>query len=155
MMAYLKGLVIFLSAFLKVLIGLLLFLIAIGLLAILAPFGVLHTIIYSMYMEFKLRRIGKKNRGLAYLAMSLKNNALTLDISGGVICKETLNAVLFKRDPRVIKIGNPRVSISAYTGFNTELNLETKAGRVLGWILNRLDKNHIENAAESNRPYLD
>jgi hypothetical protein len=148
----------------NLLINIFLFLVAIGLLIIISPFGLIGTLITSIDKELKARETNNlKNEGLKYATKSILTNGLSLDIFGNVINKDFLNHLLLKRSSLnptkaehvpAILFGNPRMSISGVIGLNAELGTLNWLGIILGKFLNLLDKDHIEKAADNNRKYI-
>lgn len=127
--------------------------ISIVLLLILAPVGLLFTLLVSITKEVKGRQKGVKKIGKQYLADSMLDNAISLDIFGNVICSDLLNVVLLKSDSEVL-FGNPRLTVSGVLGLNQEHFTLTILGIVLGGILDLIDEDHLAKAADKNRPYI-
>ncbi len=148
----------------KLLINIFLFLVAISLLILLSPFGLIGTLITSIDKELKARQNHNlKKEGIRYATESMLSNGLSLDIFGNVINKDFLNNALLKQSSLnptseehvpAIQFGNPRMSISGVLGLNAELETLNWLGVFLGKFLNLIDKNHIEKAADNNRKYI-
>jgi hypothetical protein len=148
----------------NLLINIFLFLVAIGLLILISPFGLIGTLITSIDKELQARKSQNlKNEGIKYATESMLTNGLSLDIFGNVINKDFLNHLLLKRSSinptkaehvAAILFGNPRMSISGVIGLNAELNTLNWIGIILGKFLNLLDTDHIEKAADNNRKYI-
>lgn len=148
----------------NLLINIFLFLVAIGLLIIISPIGLIATLITSIDKELQARKTQNlKNEGIKYATESMLTNGLSLDIFGNVINKDFLNHLLLKRSSlnptkaehvQAILFGNPRMSISGVIGLNAELNTLNWIGIILGKFLNLLDTDHIEKAADKNRKYI-
>lgn len=75
-----------------------------------------------------------------------KELALTKDKFGNVLIKYPANRLLIKKGG--YQFGNYRETISKVLGKNKETNTLTKFGKLVANILNKLDKNHVENAAK-------
>lgn len=138
--------------------------IAIGLIILISPFGLIGTLITSIDKELQARQTKNlKKEGIRYATESMLTNGLSLDIFGNVINKDFLNHALLKQSSvyptneehvPAILFGNPRMSISGVIGLNAELNTLNWIGIILGDFLNLIDKNHIEKAADNNRKYI-
>lgn len=72
--------------------------------------------------------------------------AFAIDQLGNVMGGPIMNDVLLKKDA-VKTYGNPDETISHVTGVNYLVNKLTIFGKALAWILNKVDKNHVQNAA--------
>lgn len=138
----------------KLLLSILLFSIALILLAILAPFGLLITITKSIYIEVNNRKIGIKNVGVDHASEAMLNNGIVGDIFGNVLLKDLFNLLFVKNVPNAIKFGNTRMTISGVLGLNYEQNTLTWLGVGFGLMLDLLDKDHMAKAAENNRMFV-
>jgi len=76
--------------------------------------------------------------------------SLSLDQSGNVICQDPFNDILLKPEAEV-KFGNEDQTISYVLGVNKKEGHLFFAGKVLAWIINLIDKMHIEKAAETKQ----
>lgn len=112
--------------------GLLLFFIARLLQIILTPIFFL----YAIFRIFHFKQIGEY----------FHNVAFSIDQLGNTMGASIMNDVLLKKDP-VKKYGNPDETISHVTGVNYLGKKLTWTGLIVAKTLNRLDKNHVENAA--------
>ena len=72
--------------------------------------------------------------------------AKSIDQLGNVICAEFFNYILIKKNG--YKFGNEDVTISHVLGMNKKFNNLTFTGKALSWLLNAIDKNHVEKAIE-------
>lgn len=113
--------------------GVLLFALALILLALLGPIGLLVTFAYN------LLRYGVRY-GVKRLNLDLKVIAIVLDQSGNVVCKDLFNLIL--RTKNGYSFGNRRETVSSCIGKNKQMGTLTKLGRALDWVLNALDPNH-------------
>ena len=112
--------------------GIILFLTAIILLWFLSPLFILFAI-------YKLRNFKK-------LSSYFGSVAFAIDQLGNVMGAPIMNSWLLKKD--AVKLyGNPDETISHVTGVNYLANKLTIFGKALAWILNKVDKNHVQNAA--------
>jgi len=72
--------------------------------------------------------------------------ALSLDQMGNVVLSNLMNDVLIEKGG--YRFGNPDDTISAVLGFNKKIGMLKKGGKLLASLLNKLDANHVEKAAE-------
>jgi hypothetical protein len=112
-------------------IGYILFFVAVIVGAILYPLGVLY---------------GVAKVAVLYVGSILKTLAIGINQLGNATCSELFNDTLIKKDG--YRFGNPDDTISRVLGKNKETNTLTKTGRFFADILNKIDKNHVENAAK-------
>ncbi len=75
--------------------------------------------------------------------------AFTIDQSGNVLCAPVFNIIFIKDKTKGKLYGNPDETISHVTGVNYLAGNLRLPGLVLKWILNTLDKNHVEKAANN------
>lgn len=104
-----------------------LFLIAVVLGVILYPIGIIYSVLKHISDMFKTLAIG-------------------INQFGNVTCSMLFNDTLIKKNG--YKFGNPDDTISRVLGKNKATNTLTKTGRLLADLLNKIDKNHVENAAK-------
>ncbi len=115
--------------------GIVLTLIAYILIAMLAPIGILWAII---------RAGGFKN-----IDNYFYNVAFSLDQTGNVFCKYLFKDLLITKNG--YEFGNPDETISHVLGVNKLQGTLTRLGKFIAWILNNVDKNHVENAANNEQ----
>jgi hypothetical protein len=60
------------------------------------------------------------------------------------------NDVMLKKNPTKL-YGSPDETISHVTGVNYLAKKLTKLGFILAFVLNKVDKNHVEKAANNNQ----
>jgi hypothetical protein len=72
--------------------------------------------------------------------------AKSIDQFGNVVCEHLFNVTLIKKGG--YKFGNEDVTISHVLGMNKKFNNLTFTGKALSWLLNAIDKNHVEKAIE-------
>ena len=72
--------------------------------------------------------------------------AKSIDQFGNVVCEHLFNVTLIKKNG--YKFGNEDVTISHVLGMNKKFNNLTFTGKALSWLLNAIDKNHVEKAIE-------
>jgi len=126
----------------KILINLLLVLIAKLLILVCGSIALVY---FHIKMLIWLFRFGwSKTRD--YMVEYYWLMALSIDQTGGVICKDWFNDWMLK-DSKVYKYGHPDQTVSHVTGVNNKKNNLRLIGRVLAKILNFIDKNHVEKAA--------
>lgn len=70
--------------------------------------------------------------------------AYTKDVWGNVLIKYAANIVLIKKGG--YPFGSRTKTISHVLGMNKNLKRLTIFGKLLVWILNKIDKNHVEKA---------
>ena len=74
--------------------------------------------------------------------------AVSVDQTGNVFCKELFNDALIY--PKGHSFGNEDETISSVLGKNKLGNTLTWTGKILDWILNKLDQNHSINSIEED-----
>ena len=112
-------------------IGYILFAVAIITAVFLYPIGIVY---------------GAIKMALVFICSILKTFAVGLSQFGNVACSELFNDTLIKKDG--IKFGNPDYTTSKVLGLNKRFNKLTKLGLFVANILNKIDPNHVENAAD-------
>ena len=115
--------------------GLVLFIVAKLLIAMVYPFG----FVYSLGLTFV------KN-GWKAVDTYLLNCAISDDQSGNTYMAKLFNDVLIK--PGGHRFGNPDETISSVLGKNQLTKTLSIAGRVLNWILGKLEANHSVKSIE-------
>ena len=73
---------------------------------------------------------------------------LAIDQAGNVVCSGLFNDILIKKNG--YKFGNEDETISSVLGKNKKTNTLKKSGKILSDFLNKIDNNHVEEAAEKN-----
>lgn len=111
--------------------GFVLLILALLLAIILLPIGFLFQIVTTAFRSL--------NRYLFTIAKSI-------DQLGNVVCAELLNATMIKKDG--YKFGFEDVTISHVLGMNKQIKTLTWTGKALSWLLNTIDKDHVEKAIE-------
>lgn len=115
------------------------FLLAIILSAVLVPLGFVWSIIEAFYKKgFKA--------GFSRFSEFLWDCALSIDQTVNVLCRELFNDVFIKENG--YKFGNPDETISGVLGKNKLKGTLSKFGKILEWILDKIDKNHTINSIE-------
>ena len=114
--------------------GIILFIVASILLFIIA----LPMIIVSAILDFK------------NFDKYMYNLAFSIDQLGNVLCSTVFNKVLIKNES-TYKYGDPDKTISHVTGVNKVQGHLKPLGKLLAWILNALDKNHVEKASKNEQ----
>lgn len=104
---------------------------------------VLGVILYPIGMIYSLLKIS-----FAYLNALLKTLAIGINQFGNVTCSHLFNDVLIKKDG--YQFGNPDDTISRVLGKNKATDTLTKTGRFFADVLNKIDPNHVENAAKND-----
>lgn len=113
-------------------IGILLTFTALILFMVLAPFGILWQVITNL-------------KGVNKYFFKI---AVCIDQSGNVVCSKLLDVVMIKSSGH--KFGNEDETISSVIGKNHQSNTLTYCGWGLYHLLNKIEKNHSENAIEED-----
>lgn len=122
--------------------GFIVLIIAIVLGAVLVPIGFVWGVIESFYKKgFKA--------GFKRLNDFFYDCAVSIDQTANVLCKELFNDALIKENIGY-KFGNPDETISGVLGKNKERGTLTRTGKILDWILEKLDKNHTIKSIEKD-----
>ena len=74
----------------------------------------------------------------------LINVAVGIDQTGNAVCPRLFNAAL--RKDNGYPFGNCDETISRVLGMNKQLGTLTVTGKLLCMLLNKIDKNHVENS---------
>jgi hypothetical protein len=80
----------------------------------------------------------------------LLSQATTIDKFAGYEFRTLWNSTLIKGE-RKQEFNDIRFTMSYFLGINKERNSLTKTGKFVCWVLNLIDKNHVEKAVESVR----
>lgn len=112
--------------------GILLAFIAVILTIIVAPFALIYEII-------TLVRFSK-------VSDYFFNIAISIDQLGNVVCQGLFNDLLISKDG--FKFGNPDETISSVLGRNYLTNTLKPLGRLLRWILDKIEPNHCVKSIE-------
>ena len=75
--------------------------------------------------------------------------AKSIDQLGNVVCEHLFNVTMIKKD--AYKFGNEDVTISHVLGVNKLNNTLTLTGKALAWLLNTIEKDHVEKAIENGK----
>lgn len=119
--------------------GIVVFIIAVVLSSILVPIGFFWGVVDSFYKRgFK--------EGYKRLSDFFWDSALSIDQTANVLCREFFNDTLIL--PNGYKFGNPDETISGVIGKNKLESKLTRAGRLLDWVLDKIDNNHSINSIE-------
>jgi hypothetical protein len=113
--------------------NLILLLVAIILGVIFIPIGVVFAVV-------KLLLLSKPKKAYKVLTDLVFNIAVGIDQLGNTSCKYLFNATLIKGD--TIEFGNVDETVSSVLGKNYLANNLTKVGKVLNYILNKIDPKH-------------
>lgn len=111
--------------------GFLLLIIALCLSVVLLPIGFAFQIVTALFkaIDKYLFRIAK-----------------SIDQLGNVVCEHLLNVSMIKKNG--YKFGNEDVTISHVLGVNKLNDTLTWIGQALSWLLNTIEKDHVEKAIE-------
>lgn len=113
--------------------GFLLLIIAKALSWVLFPLGWLYSLVT---LRLRWGRLNEYALGIA----------LSLDQMGNVVLANLMNDFLIKKEG--YKFGNPDDTISAVLGFNKFKGALLPAGKAIAYILNKIDKDHVEKASK-------
>jgi hypothetical protein len=114
--------------------GFILLLIALCLSVVLLPIGFAFQVVTTFFRHI--------NRYLFTIAKSI-------DQLGNVVCADLFNTTLIKKGGYTF--GNEDVTISHVLGVNKKINTLTFTGKTLSWLLNIIEKDHVEKAIEYER----
>ena len=113
-------------------INFILFIIALLLFAFLAIIGFVYAVVKNFF---------------AGLSQYFWLCALSLDQTGNTFCQHLFNDLL--RKPSGHKFGNPDETVSYVLGINKQNKTLYFLGRCIAAIINFIDKNHVEKAAQN------
>lgn len=122
----------------------LLMLLAFVLFVVLFPFGV----IALFFKAFHKKKVGE---GIIFITKGFKNRAISIDQSGNTFCDELFNYTLVKKG--YYPYGNPDETISGVTGKNKKRAKLSKVGKILDWILEKLDPGHSIESIEEDETW--
>jgi len=111
--------------------GFILLIIALLLAIVLLPVGFAFQIITTLFKSVNI-----------YLFTIAKS----IDQLGNVVCADLFNYTMIKKDG--YNFGHEDVTISHVLGMNKKINRLTFTGKALSWLLNAIDKDHVEKAIE-------
>lgn len=83
-------------------------------------------------------------RGFNVLGKDSWYKAIAIDQLGNVWCKHLFNDIMIHPDGH--RFGDPNETVSHVLGKNKEKNTLYFTGKGLAWMLNKIEKNHVENA---------
>lgn len=84
-------------------------------------------------------------RGFNTLGKDSWMAAIAIDQLGNVWCKHLFNDLMIHPDGH--RFGNANETVSHVLGKNKKHNKLYITGKILSWILNLIEKNHVENAS--------
>ena len=90
----------------------------------------------------------KINRGFINLAYYFRKIAVSLDQLGNTVCADLFNTTLIKKEG--YNFGNPDETISGVLGKNQLMNTLSKIGKVLNYLLNKIETNHSIKSIEKD-----
>jgi hypothetical protein len=111
--------------------GFILLIIALILSVVLLPVGLIFQIIVTFF------------KGINTYLFTI---AKSIDQLGNVVCADLFNYTMIKKNG--YKFGNEDVTISHVLGINKKINTLTFTGKSLSWLLNAIDKDHVEKSIE-------
>lgn len=127
-------------------INFILLLVARLLIKLLAPLSFIY---FHLKMIVWLVRFGK-TKTLKYMSEYYLVLAISIDQTGNVLCKDLFNDWMLK-DSKRYKYGHPDQTVSHVTGVNYNKKNLRLIGKILAFILNRIEKNHVQKAAISEQ----
>lgn len=110
---------------------------ALFVLAVVAPFAMLAILIRAVF-------VSKEQRPYVYVSEATLRIAVSLDHTGNVVGKDLFNALCRKKGG--YDFGKYGETISKVLGLNRRSGTLTDAGRALANFLDWLDKDHIDNS---------
>ena len=120
--------------------GFVLFFVAVILLTIVAVLGFIVTVFfYLITLKFK--------SGLKALDKWMLKIALSIDQLGNVVGSVPFNFLFIKRDG--VKFGGEDDTVSYILARNYHRQSLTRFGSFMGWLLNKLDKDHLDKSIQS------
>jgi 8-oxo-dGTP diphosphatase len=120
--------------------GSILFLVSIFLALILIPLGFLWSVSEAFFKRsFK--------QGFKRMDSFFMDIAISIDQTGGVMCKELFNDALISHKSKN-KFGNPDETISSVLGKNEKEGTLIFLGKALNFVLNLLEPGHTFNSIE-------
>ena len=119
----------------KPFIGLLLFVISIVLFFITVPLGVLYGFLYTL--------VKKGLKGIGFFALEM---AISIDQLGNVSMQHLLNLLWITKGG--YQFGNRDETISSVLGKNQQNNSLSKFGKVMVFLLDKIDKDHALNSID-------
>jgi len=117
----------------KLVLNLLLVLIALTLLKYL----LIPALIFTLVVAFFKRKVGN---GFLNISQYFREVAVSIDQLGNVVCSDLFDVMLIKKGG--YRFGNPDETISSVLGKNQKLNTLSKIGKVVNWILSKIEKDH-------------
>lgn len=107
--------------------------------------------IYSLFACFyyDIFNFVKRRANIGAAANFLMDSSIADDAAWNVKGREAWNILFIKKGG--YKFGNRKDTISYVLGINYRLKTLTKTGLLLSRILNKLDKNHLEKAIQSQQ----
>ena len=121
--------------------GFVLFVISAIIASVLGPVAFVYTILRSIFRMSRTELQMLFGRLFYFMAYSI-------DQFGNVIGQYLFNDTLISRNS-TYKFGNPDVTISAVLGMNKKNKTLSKLGTYICNVLNYIDPNHVEKAADS------
>ena len=80
-------------------------------------------------------------------AKYLRNVAVSIDQNGNAVCEQLFNNLLITSKTQ--RFGNCDETISYVLGLNKQAGTLTIAGKAVCFLLNKIDKNHVEKAVKN------
>ncbi len=124
--------------------GLIVFIIAVLLGFVLIPIGFFWSVIKTFY------NTGFKS-GIKEINGFFWDCAVSIDQTANVLCQKFFNDTLIENVG--YQFGNPDETISGVLGKNKLKGTLTKTGKVLDWILEKLERNHTISSIEEDENY--
>jgi len=115
-------------------------LVSVVLASLLFPLGLLITFFINLYKRrwrFSVKRLDEQ-----FLSI-----ATSIDASGNVVCKDLFNLILIKKDG--YQFGKRKETISSVLGKNQRDGTLTNTGKVIAFILDKIDTDHCLKSIDS------
>lgn len=113
---------------------------------LLAKWLLIPAVVVTAFLAFFNRKVGA---GFHNLADYLLEVAQSIDQFGNVVCADLFDITLIKKGS-IHKFGNPDETISSVLGKNKVSGTLSRTGKVVDWILDKIDPNHSIKSIEED-----
>lgn len=121
-----------------------------GLILLIISF-ILSLILYPIGFIYSLIRLGIKTNIVDWyhkFDKLMRRTAVAVDITGNIFLQSLLNDTLITKQGQIF--GLPGETISAVLGKNLANNTLTFMGKIICFILNKIEKDHVQKAAKKD-----
>lgn len=94
-------------------------------------------ILTTLFFAFFKRKVGN---GFMNVAQYFREVAVSIDQLGNTVCADLFDLILIKKGG--YQFGNPDETISGVLGKNQKLETLSTVGKILNWILSKIEKDH-------------